>query len=161
MDLDYRSYKRSESGPPLCWPLRDEMSGTGRREGMIMRVRRREVSCERGWGVSLRSTTCKGMLIVPGGELRCTGNLCSERHSRTEVGERLLTIKRLQNIVELFSRKQTKKKSNAGIAEFFQHTADVIFLSSSVQLASSIYDSFSKRTVYLLRSLDRGPRDDT
>lgn len=46
---------------------------------MIMRVCRREVSCGRGWGVSLRSTTCKRMVTVPGGELRCTGNLCSKR----------------------------------------------------------------------------------
>lgn len=56
----------------------------GRREGMIMRVCRREVSCGRGWGVSLRSTTCKRMVTVPGGELRCTGNLCSERERGRE-----------------------------------------------------------------------------
>lgn len=46
-------------------------------------------------GVSLRSTTCKRMVTVPGGELRCTGNLCSERHSRPEAASSargLLTI---------------------------------------------------------------------
>lgn len=97
MALGRWSYKDSKQAQPY----RSRKDETGRRKGMIMRVCKREVFCERGWGVSLRSTTCKGMVTIPGGELRCTGNLCSERHSRPEVDERPLTINRLQNIVEL------------------------------------------------------------
>lgn len=80
-----------------------------KREGMIMRVYRREVFYERGWGVSLRSTTCKGMVTIPGGELRCTGNLCNERHSLPEA--RLLDHKRLaKHRPAFFSNGREKKK---------------------------------------------------
>lgn len=105
--------RRFETDPPLSAAGSEGRMETREREGMIMRVCRREVFCERGWGVSLRSTTCKGMVTVPGGELRCTGNLCSERHSRPEVGERdCLTINRLQNIAVLSSsnKKERNKK---------------------------------------------------
>lgn len=37
----------------------------------------------RGRRVSLGSTTCKRMVTIPGGELRCTGNLCSGTFVRT------------------------------------------------------------------------------
>jgi len=123
---------------------------------MIIRVCRREVSCERGWGVSLRSTTCKGMLTVPGGELRCTGNLCSERHSRPEVGERLLTINRLRNIAQLF-HEEKKIKHIGHIGRIFPQTADAIF-SSSAPLVSSIYDF--DRNIASLCSLDRSSHAD-
>jgi len=75
--------------------------------------------CERGWGVSLRSTTCKGMVTVPGGELRCTGNLCSERHSRPEVGERLLDHKPLAKhrlSSQGNKKKEMKNRTNSRIS---------------------------------------------
>jgi len=99
------------------------------------------------------------MLTVPGGELRCTGNLCSERHSRAEVGERLLTINRLRNIAQLFHE---GKKSNTASKRIFPQTADALFSSSSssssAPLASSIYD-FDTETPRHCVTLDRSLRD--
>ena len=108
---------------------------TGRSEGMIMRVCRREVFCERGWGVSLRSTTCKGMVTVPGGELRCTGNLCSERPLRLEA-ERLFDHKPLaKHRRAFFSRDKRKKKKEIWKIEHgqpnFPHATNAILSSSA------------------------------
>lgn len=81
--------------------------------------------------MSLRSTTCKGMVTVPGGELRCTGNLCSGTLVRKSGSA---DHKRLQNTAVLL----LSTKNRTLVAEFPGQL--MRYFSSPTSQVSPIYD---------------------
>lgn len=123
---------------------------------MIMRVCRQEVSCGRGWGVSLRSTTCKRMVTVPGGELRCTGNLCSERERGRDRAPLSFESQRAAADHKPPAKHRRafslEKKSNTS-GRFFHAQLMRYFRHRSRQLVSSIYNLIAKSVCSPLLSI--------